>query len=369
MKTKLIIEDAEDLYQNAPFGYLTVQSDGLIININSTLLHWLGYERQEIEFQKSFQDLLIMGDKIYYETHIMPMLLVQNEIAEINIQLKGKGLIRLPVLINAKRIVDSTNQESFFRFSLLDITQRRKYELELMKARKEAETTVQQLKEIKQDLEQFAYVVAHDLKTPLRSIKGLLSIIKNKGDKMDNTKKQEYFNVVINAADDMYKLIDSLLEYARTGSVQEEMQEVTVSGIFKTQLNFFEQEIKKLGGQIETHSTIKYITVYPVLFQQVLMNLISNAIKYRSETPPIIQVTCKDQKGYTLFSVTDNGMGIPTDRFEAVFKLFRSLNPNNDSNGIGLAICKKIIELHGGTIWLESEIGKGTTFYFTIRKD
>jgi PAS domain S-box-containing protein len=364
----LITEDAEDLYQNAPFGYLTVQADGLIININNTLLHWLGYERQEIEFQKSFQDLLIMGDKIYYETHIMPMLLVQNEIAEINIQLKGKELIRLPVLINAKRIVDPTNQESFFRFSLLDITQRRKYELELMKARKEAETTVQQLKEIKQDLEQFAYIVAHDLKTPLRSIKGLLSIIKNKGDKMDDVKKKEYFNVVINAADDMYKLIDNLLEYARTGNVQEEMQEVAVADIFKTQIRFFGQEINKLGGHIETDGTVKHITVYPVLFQRLLMNLISNAIKYRNELPLTIQIKCIEEKEHILFSVKDNGMGIPQYLFESIFKLFRSLNPNNDSNGIGLAICKKIVELHGGTIWLESEIGKGTTFYFTLLK-
>lgn len=109
-------EDSEDLYQNAPFGYMTTGADGKIVNINSTLLKWLGYERNEIVLQKSFQDLLGMGEKIYFETHIMPLLHIHQEISEINIELKGKDSRRLPTLLNGMQIFKSSNASPFLDF-------------------------------------------------------------------------------------------------------------------------------------------------------------------------------------------------------------------------------------------------------------
>lgn len=369
MKTEhIIIEDATDLYQNAPFGYLTYRADGLIVNINNTLLQWLSFDRNEILYKKSFQDLLGMGEKIYFETHITPILQLESEIAEINIELKGKEGKGFPALVNAKKIKNIHDNEIYVRLSVLNITQRKQYELELMKAKKEAEYGVKQLEQIKEELEKFAYIVSHDLKAPLRSIRELLKILNKKWSNMDDEKKEHYFNIIMNASEDMTKLIDNLLEYSRTTKVQEQIELVDIKEIMNKVQLYFEPEFLKLEGRLEIDCKLIFLKLYPIMFQRLLTNLISNAIKYRSSQPPIVQVSCREEQDSYVFSVEDNGMGIPENQFETIFQLFKSLNPNSDSNGIGLSVCKKIIDIHGGKIWVTSTIGQGSCFYFTIPK-
>lgn len=361
-------EDSEDLYQNAPFGYLTIQKDGLIVNINSTLLNLLSFQKEEILYKKKFYDLLNIGGKIYYETHIMPLLQLQGEISEINIDLKGDFDIKIPVLINAKRIRFEDDNEAYFRFSVLDISQRKQYELELLNAKKEIELANQKLKQSNQDLEDFAYIASHDLKTPLRNIKGILEIIAKKGDFLEAEKKERYFDIVISSATEMNKLIDNLLEFSRSGRLKEELQELNLNNLLESIIQPFEKELTELGAYVKTEIKAKNIYVYPILFKRLFNNLINNSIKYRSQNPLEINITCEENYDNYLFSIKDNGIGIPSEHLNSIFKIFKSLKPDNSNNGIGLSVCKKIVEHHNGKIWVESELGKGSIFYFTIEK-
>lgn len=215
MNNQSFVEDAEELYQQAPFGYLTIQADGLIVNMNSTLLEWLGYERSEIVVQKSFQDLLGMGEKIYFETHMMPMLQMQREISEINIELRGKGPTKLPALINARQVPARPGHQPSYRFSVLYISQRKQYEVELMKARKESEQMVRRLKQINEELQQFAYTASHDLQAPLRTIAGMIDILERKGHFPEESNLKKYFSLIKSNAHRMKLMISDLLEYAK----------------------------------------------------------------------------------------------------------------------------------------------------------
>ena len=193
-------------------------------------------------------------------------------------------------------------------------------------------------------------------------------MIKTKGVSISEEKKEEIFEIVVSSATELNKMIENLLEYSRTGTVQEDLEEVSTNDLIDGVIRQYEKDISALNGTISVDVTVNTILVYPILFKRLLGNLISNAIKYRGDNPPKIQVSGKVEGDYNVFSVKDNGMGIPENQFENIFKIFKSLKPNKDSNGIGLSVCKKIVELHSGEIWVESTPGEGSTFNFSIPK-
>ena len=222
------------------------------------------------------------------------------------------------------------------------------------------------LQEVNKALEEFAYVASHDLKTPVRNIRGLLDMIKKKGDSLETKKKEEYFNIIHSSALELNRMIDNLLEYSRTGRLEEDLIEVDLQVIIQEVVQQFDGELEEIGGEILLNLGVERVFIYRILFKRLLTNLISNAIKYRGDSPIKIIISAKKEKANLTFSIKDNGIGIPEGQFDNVFKIFKSLNPNKDSNGIGLSVCKKIVELHGGNIWLESTLAEGTEFYFTI---
>ncbi|MEO6546379.1 MAG: ATP-binding protein [Ferruginibacter sp.] len=130
----------------------------------------------------------------------------------------------------------------------------------------------------------------------------------------------------------------------------------------------FEMDLEALKGVLHLDIRFEKLYVYPILFKRLLNNIISNSIKYGSDKNPDINIPCIDDGDKVIFTVADNGIGIPADQFENVFKIFNTINPNKESNGIGLSVCKKIVELHGGKIWIKSALGKGTAIKFTIPK-
>lgn len=223
-----------------------------------------------------------------------------------------------------------------------------------------------QLSEANKALEEFAYVASHDLKTPVRNIKGLLELIDKKGDSVDEKKKEEYYKIIKNSAAELSKMIENLLEYSRSGTVQEELSELDTREVVKSVIQQFDEELNSLGGKIALNLKAKKIKAYPILFKRLLTNLISNAIKYRGSSPPEICISCYPEKENILFAVSDNGIGIPESQYERVFKIFKTLAQNKDSNGIGLSVCKKIVELHRGRIWLEPNTPNGIIVNFTL---
>jgi light-regulated signal transduction histidine kinase (bacteriophytochrome) len=220
------------------------------------------------------------------------------------------------------------------------------------------------------EMNQFTYIVSHDLQAPLRMVTGFLELLEKKhGDNLDESGKQ-FIGYAVKGANKMKSLIFDLLEYSRLSSVINEYSEVDLNIIFQ-------ETIEKMRPIIEETNAILTSDNLPVVnadrkhMAQLFEHLLGNALKYRSTSIPEINIKVNEKSKYWELAVSDNGIGIDTSFREKIFIIFRRLH-NDDSiytgTGIGLAISKKIVELHDGTIWMDSESGKGSTFFFTLPK-
>ena len=226
--------------------------------------------------------------------------------------------------------------------------------------------TNQELTRSNADLEQFAYVASHDLKTPLTTIAGYTQLLADRYKGEWDSEADKYMTYTIEGSIRMGALIDDLLEYSRVGKTGEELKQTDCEEVVNV-------AIANLRGAIEESDAAVSRDPMPTILAdsqigQVFQNIVGNAIKYRNQSPPEIHIGADKKKGEWLFWVRDNGMGIDTKHRERVFVPFQRLQTEKEiaGTGIGMAICKKIVEHHGGRIWVESELGKGSTFYFTI---
>ena len=215
-------------------------------------------------------------------------------------------------------------------------------------------------------MHEYAHIVSHDLKSPLRSIDALVSWIRadNEG-KFDEMTLQN-FGLVETTLETMEKLISDVLEYSSAGSSTQEDEDVDLNNTLC--------DLKKILF-IPENISVNVLKNLPIIkgdktkFQQLFQNFISNAIKFCDKEVGIVEINYEDKEPFHQFSIRDNGIGIEKKYHDKIFEVFTSLNKREDSTGIGLSIVKKIIALHEGKIWLESEPNKGTTFYFTIKKE
>lgn len=231
----------------------------------------------------------------------------------------------------------------------------------------ELENTADSLEKTNRSLEQFVYTASHDLKEPLRTVTSHLQLLKrNYGGKLD-ADADEYISLATGATKRMYALIDGLLKYSRAGEETMHLQKVDLNEVLENVLDNLGSSIKESEAHIE-------IAQMPVLqgdkmqLLQLFQNLISNAIKYRSFKTPDIRIVQEMKGNHCLISVEDNGLGIPDDKRDSVFSIFNRFHTEiSDGVGIGLALCKKIVANHRGDIWVESEEGKGSKFWFTLQ--
>jgi len=248
-----------------------------------------------------------------------------------------------------------------------DFTERKRAEQTLESLNHELETTVERLIAANRELADLANIAAHDLRTPLRGIGGLASIVRAEySDKLD-TQGRELLGMLVGRASRMYEQIGSILEYSEIGRIEEKERDVNLNKLVK--------------GITDTTDVPENVEIYvadnvPVLacnetrITQVFRNLLDNAVAHMDKPQGRIEVDCVEEDGFWKFSVADNGCGIEEKYFNKIFQIFQTLVSRDEveATGIGLSVVKKIVEISGGTIWVESDLGEGATFFFTLPK-
>ena len=259
-----------------------------------------------------------------------------------------------------------------------DLTERKKSERELRdsydsyrKLAHELRVTNTELSHANEELEQFTSIVSHDLQEPVRTIKSFLTLIDIKLDQVQSADLKLYINKALNAAGRMKELIQNLLHYSQLSKDEITREEVNVALLFNEALKNLESSVDASKAQITIENEVDTIYGDRVQLVQLIQNLVSNALKFTSSETPQIKIKCTKEDGHVKFAVSDNGIGIARGDLNKVFEIFRRLNTAKEypGTGIGLAICKKIVDRHQGKIWPESKPGKGTTFYFTLNEE
>ncbi|MFH1454605.1 MAG: ATP-binding protein [Armatimonadota bacterium] len=220
-----------------------------------------------------------------------------------------------------------------------------------------------------QDLEQFAYVASHDLQEPLRMVASYVQLIEQRYKDMLDDEAREFINYAVEGAHRMQALVNDLLAYSRVGTKGKSFEKTDLNAVIEDAINNLKISISDNNAKI-TKENLPAVKGDSVQLGQLFQNLIANALKFKGDKNPEIHIGAEDKEAEYLFSVKDNGIGIDPKFKERIFIIFQRLHKRTEyeGTGIGLAVCKKIVERHGGSIWVESDPGKGSVFYFTISK-
>jgi len=241
-----------------------------------------------------------------------------------------------------------------------DITERKQVQ-------KALEHHAAELERSNKELEQFAYVASHDLQEPLRMITSYSQLLERRyKDKLDGD-ALEFIDYVVDGAKRMQELINDLLAYSRVGTRGHEFEAIDMEAVYNRVLSNLQVAIEEQRAEV-SHDPLPKVMADGLQLVQLLQNLIGNAIKFHGDAPPKVHVSAEVQNQEALFCVSDQGIGFEPEYAERIFQVFQRLHGKRSypGTGIGLAICKKIVERHGGRIWVESQLDKGAKFYFTL---
>jgi len=340
---------------NMNLGLVEVDVNDKILMVNESFIKMTGYTREELIGVKGNDFLPIEEDKKLSIKKLEERRKSKTESYELSIKNK-KGQLRYWLVSGAPNYDLEGNVIGSIGINF-DITELKSLQLQ-------KENLLSQLAKSNDELQEYAHIVSHDLKSPLRSIDALIQWIKddNKG-KLDEVTIQN-FSHIETTLEKMEQLISDILNYSSVGADDTKKVDVNTAVLIKDLLSIL---------YIPEHITITVVQNLPIVkgdktkLQQLFQNLISNAVKFIDKPVGKIDINVKKKGEFYEFSIADNGMGIEEKFHDKIFKIFHSLNKNKESTGIGLSIVKKIVDLHEGKIWLESEPEKGTTFYFTLK--
>lgn len=345
-------EKIRDLYNRTPCGYHSLNSNGEIIEINDTELSWLGYTREEVIGKLSFQDFMTPQSQKYFEENFEQFKKSGFE-QDLEFELLRKDGTSFPIILNASAVYDNSGKFLYSRSSVFDNT-----------LRKAAE---QKASLLRTELESFTYSVSHDLRAPLRSIDGYAKILQEDfGQSLDEEGKR-ILAIVTSNANRMGQLIDDLLDFSRIGRKELSLSHVDMDQLVKTILAESNiEENAKLKIEIQP---LGNANADPSLIRQVWINLISNALKYSSKQPiSQVKISRTTLTDFVQYQISDNGVGFDMKYVGKLFEVFQRLHKQQDfaGTGVGLAIVKRIITRHGGSISAVASPQNGATFSFTL---
>ncbi|OJH35253.1 PAS domain-containing hybrid sensor histidine kinase/response regulator [Cystobacter ferrugineus] len=364
-----IEESAEDLYENAPCGYLSMLLDGTIIKVNQTFLNWTGYQREELLTGKRFQELLAIGSKLFYETHYAPLLRMQGFVNEINFELVRKDHQKIPVLLNTLQRRDAAGNPLSNRTTVFNISERKKYEQELLLARKKAEQATQ----AKAD---FLSMISHEIRTPMNAIVGIANLLRETS---LSSEQQEYVRILSFSSENLLNLLNDILDFSKieAGKMTLEERSFDIRQLIYNIVYSLgvKAEEKGLKVQVDVDERVPACLLGdPIKLGQILTNLLSNAIKFTERGGVTVALRVQElfpDAASLEFRVTDTGIGISEDRLGPIFEEFTQasyeINMKYGGTGLGLAINRKLLELYGSKMSVESTPGAGSSFSFDLR--
>jgi PAS domain S-box-containing protein len=349
------------LLEAAPDAMVVVNQAGEIVLLNVQAEKQFGYSRDELIGQKvkniipqGFAERLIADD-----LRSTADALAQQIGTGIELTARRKNGSEFPIEIMLSPLKSS--EGILVTAAIRDITERNKSEEHLVK-------TIGELKRSNDELQQFAYVASHDLQEPLRMVASYTQLLAQRYKGRLDSDADEFIGYAVDGSNRMQGLIQDLLAYSRAGTNGKVLREISSENAFKGALANLRTTIGE-NGAIVTHDLLPAITTDDTQLTQVFQNLVGNAIKYRGAEVPHVHVSAAKNGGNEwIFSVRDNGLGIDPQYFERIFVIFQRLHGREEfkGTGIGLAICKKVVERLGGRIWVESQLQKGSTFYFAL---
>jgi PAS domain S-box-containing protein len=349
------------LLEAAPDAMVVVNQAGEIVLLNVRAEKELGYSRDELVGQK-VKNIIPEGfaERIIADgTRSAAEALAQQIGTGIELVGRRKDGSEFPIEIMLSPLESADG--ILVTAAIRDITERKESDEHLAK-------TVEELKRSNDDLQQFAYVSSHDLQEPLRMVSSYTQLLAKRYKGRLDSDADEFIAFAVDGCNRMQGLIQDLLAYSRAGTIEKKLREVPSENALQKALINLRAAIKQ-SGAVVTHDTLPAITTDETQFTQIFQNLVGNAIKYRRAEDPRVHVSAARNDGNEwTFSVRDNGLGIDPQYFERIFVLFQRLHGRDEfeGTGIGLAVCKRIVERLRGRIWVESQLEKGSTFYFTL---
>lgn len=345
----------EGVFENIVDAYVVMDIQGNVLKFNDAATELFGYD---ITKEKLNVKDLIYTEDLKYALKSFWELKTNGHFKDYEARVYTKSKDVKWVHINASVIFDKYKNPIAAQGIVRDITDLKALELQ-------KEKLLLKLEKSNEELQEYAHIVSHDLKSPLRSIDALLNWLKE--DNKDTLDAESFQNIenIESILEKMEQLISDILDYSSFTAENSKITDISTDELLKELLQIL---------YVPRHIELKLPSNLPVVrgdktkLQQVFQNLITNAIKFSDKSKGLIEIAVEELDEFYQFSIKDNGIGIEKQYHDKIFKIFNSLNKSKDSTGIGLSIVKKIVNLHEGKIWLESQPTIGTTFYFTLKK-
>jgi PAS domain S-box-containing protein len=339
--------------ESSPNGMVMVDRQGTIVLVNRETERLFGYAREELLGRPI--ELLVpertRGAHPGFRAEFFTRPQARAMGAGRDLFGRRKDGVEIPVEIGLNPL--ETDEGLFVLASVVDITQRKQAE--------------ENLKRSNEELERFAYVASHDLQEPLRMVGSYVQLLAKRYRGRLDGDADEFIGYAVDGAQRMQALIEDLLAFSRVGTRGGELLPTNANVVLQRTLAGLRLAIEEAGAKVEADS-LPVVLADAGQLEHVLQNLVSNALKFRGPDPPAVRIAAQRDGAEWRFAVRDNGIGIDARYFERIFVIFQRLHAKGEypGTGIGLAIAKKIVERHGGRMWVESQPGRGSTFYFTL---